>query len=517
MRQGILGLLALGWIGLQGAHGQTGAYQEPLPVQSQGVQPGVGFAPPAPSRFPNYVPATYPGYGPAPTYAPPAAGYWAPPPRYAFQPAPAPAYPMPGPAYGAPRPGFLPQAAVMPVSAQNQQPEPLPAPMPVVPMPVTQPSAPQAAAQPAAPQEVVSEPVIVDSGLPAEPPEPYMAAPEGNWRPHKGARIYGTAEYLRWQIPAQPLVPTLSLSVSQPKVVPVLANEYQNGARFTLGMWLNDYRNVAIEGSYSFLLTGGSFNQLTFPPVKLTAKPIFDGVVGESSIVSTETSFSTAELNGRYHACDLECCGGVLRLDFLGGLRFTNLSENLTIRGTSSFGTAPVLLSDTTVVSIDSFGTHNHLFAGQVGVDTGLSWRRLSLNAYGKLALGDNVETVHINGITQVAGPPVVGTFTATGGFFAQPSNIGGYQRQAFDVMTEWGVNMGYQLCGWCRLGMGYSMAYLTHAIRPGDQFDPTTAGAAARPALFFVGGPRPLPQFNNFNETGFWAQGISFTVELSF
>ena len=70
---------------------------------------------------------------------------------------------------------------------------------------------------------------------------------------------------------------------------------------------------------------------------------------------------------------------------------------------------------------------------------------------------GDRVILIHghfvdlkqhlaVNGITQVAGPPVVGTFTATGGFFAQPSNIGGYQRQAFDMMTEWGANMGYQL-----------------------------------------------------------------------
>lgn len=523
MRKGILGLLAFGWIGLQCAHGQTD-YQEPLPVQSAGVRTSVGFVPAGPSRYPNYAPA-YPSYAPAPgyTFAAPPGGYW-PAPNYPVPPGYRPgaaAFAPPSPAYAPPpntpqQAAFLPAVdgrapyAVVPAAAQDLTPPPPGQPEQI--------QAPKLASQPESPSVVASEPYVVDSGAPPEPPEPYMAAPVSDWRPHKGSRFYGTAEYLYWQTKAPPLVSTLSLSLAAPKTVPTLSDENLNGGRFSLGLWINDSRDWALEGNYFFLQTGGTFNSLTFPPTKLTVKPIFDGIISESSVVSSSTSFSGAELNGRYHLCNLDCFfGTVLRLDFLGGFRFVDLSENLTITGKSAFGTAPVLLSDTSVINTDSFGTHNHLFAGQFGVDTGISWWRLSLDAYGKLAMGDNVQSVHINGITQVAGPPVVGNFTTPGGFFAQPSNIGGYQRHEFAMLPEVGLNLGFHIFEHCRLGVGYTYTYFYHVVRPGDQFDPATAGAAARPPLFFVGGPRPQPLFNNFNETNFWAQGISFTVEVNY
>src|SRR5205823_6299455 len=102
-----------------------------------------------------------------------------------------------------------------------------------------------------------------------------------------------------------------------------------------------------------------------------------------------------------------------------------DLSENLTLNSSTQFGAAPALLSGALVTTSDSFGTHNHAFAGQIGTDAGFRWGRWSLDLHTKVGFGDNRETVLINGNTRVSAPPALGNFAVPGGFFAQPSNIG--------------------------------------------------------------------------------------------
>jgi hypothetical protein len=131
------------------------------------------------------------------------------------------------------------------------------------------------------------------------------------------------------------------------------------------------------------------------------------------------------------------------------------------------------------------------------------------------VALGDNRETVAINGSTQVVAPPVLGNISAPGGFFAQPSNIGHFSRDQFSVLPEVGLNLAYKLGDHCRLGAGYTLVYINSVVRPSEQLD-VTAGGASRPPLFFLGGARPQPTFA-FNESSFWAHGVNFTVEFSY
>ena len=203
-------------------------------------------------------------------------------------------------------------------------------------------------------------------------------------------------------------------------------------------------------------------------------------------------------------------------LDLLVGFRYADLSEDLLLNNSTQFGTAPVLLSNATLTTSDMFGTHNHFYGGQIGAEAALDIGRFDINAHAKVAFGENIEEVTINGNTQVSGPPALGNFSTVGGFFTQPGNIGSFRHDAFAVLPEVGVNVGFKVCDRCRLSVGYTFVYLSNVVRPGDQID-ATAGGATRPPVSFLGGARPQPQFANFNETGFWAQGINLTVELNY
>ena len=86
--------------------------------------------------------------------------------------------------------------------------------------------------------------------------------------------------------------------------------------------------------------------------------------------------------------------------------------------------------------------------------------------------------------------------------------------RDAFAVVPEVGVNVGYQITESLRLFAGYSFIGWSDVARPGDQIDvglnpnliPTSATFGA------PGGP-PRPALA-VQRTDFWAQGVNFGVE---
>jgi hypothetical protein len=361
---------------------------------------------------------------------------------------------------------------------------------------------------------------------PPEPSEPYLVGPVGTWKPSKGYWFYGSADYLFWWVKGQPLPSNLSLSLSSPTTVPDLTAHGLDGGRFFLGMWLSERQDLGVEAGYFFLGARTATETQNFPGSAITQKPIFDGIAAEMSQITSSATLWGSEANVRHEwwrttlgasepgASATGHAHPSLHLDFLGGFRYVDLSENLTINSSTQFGTAPVLISNALVNTSDSFGTHNHLFAGQIGAEAGVRWWRFGFDVFSKVALGDNHQTVVINGNT-AASAPLIGNITTPGGFFAQPSNIGRLSRDRFGVLPEAGANLTFALGDHCRLGVGYTFLYFANVVRPGSQIDPT-AGGATRPPIFFLGGPRPSPVFN-FTESGFWAQGLSATLEISF
>jgi len=160
----------------------------------------------------------------------------------------------------------------------------------------------------------------------------------------------------------------------------------------------------------------------------------------------------------------------------------------------------------------DRFDVQNNFFGGQLGARAEVRWERLSLNLLAKVALGDSSETVSIHGSTQIDTQPEIGA-----GLLALSSNSGRFQHNAFAVVPEVNVSIGFQVTEHFRAFAGYSFLYWSQVARPGDQVDlglnenlvPTskTFGAA--------GGP-PRPAFA-LHSTDFWAHGINLGLEFRY
>ncbi len=212
----------------------------------------------------------------------------------------------------------------------------------------------------------------------------------------------------------------------------------------------------------------------------------------------------------------------MFRADLLGGFRYVQLDENLTmtedfVRRSRSVN-FPDEIIGTRVRVIDQFATTDDFYGGQIGTAMTYSRANWSVDLRGTVALGVTHQSLTIAG-GQARGPLIDGsTFAAVGGLLALPNaNIGQYSRDVFSVVPEIGVTLGYQITSRWRATLGYNFLYWSNVIRPGDQID-TTIDVTRIPRFLPpnsnvqpVFPPRPIALLAN---TDFWAQGISFGAE---
>ena len=365
------------------------------------------------------------------------------------------------------------------------------------------------------------------------------------------SRFWVSAEYLLWNVKNQrtpPLVTTSPLGTPQAAagVLPPAATVFppdngsffdglRSGARFTFGMWLAQDQCLGIESETFFLGRRSTDSTYSSPGTPILARPFtnvpsslapipgqlselvaFPGVVAGSVNVHTSSELYGTELNLRSNLWR-NCCW---RLDVIGGFRYLNLNESLDVNEnlTEAAGMGnpggPVMVHD-------SFETTNNFYGGQVGLDMGFKRGRWSLDLLGKIALGDMHESVRIDGDTAFPG---LGT-VAPGGFLAQPSNIGTFDRNRLAFIPEGGLKVGFQATQHCRLTIGYSFMYLSDVLRPGDQID-TRVDLRQVPVTSFLTGGATVPQMLMppatfpgvvMKRSDFWAQGINFGVEFKF
>src|SRR5204862_3290018 len=103
------------------------------------------------------------------------------------------------------------------------------------------------------------------------------------------------------------------------------------------------------------------------------------------------------------------------------------------------------------------------------------------------------------------------------GGLLALPSNIGTFSRSKFTVVPELTVNVGYHICGWMRLFVGYNLLHIDNVVGPGDQVDRVVNLTQTKhlfPGAPFSGLPRPSALFQS---SDFRGQGVNFRVESRF
>ena len=381
----------------------------------------------------------------------------------------------------------------------------------------------------------------------------------GPWGPHEDpddigppptvpCRLYGSAEYLLWWTRSANLPPLVTTGppasqgiLGQPGTVVLFGGsavdfDGQSGGRFTAGYWLNCDNTVAIEGSLFFLgqqavnfnanstmfpvlarpffavnpgVPGGEFRQLTAFP------GLFTGAIN----ASTATRLWGAEADLRCKGCCGCCCDCGYQIDWLAGVRYLELNDNLHINEAIQF--PPGVLANLPVGGngfvFDSFGTRNQFTGGQVGTDIELHHGCWSLDLKAKVAIGDTHETVNINGGQLLVDPRGFST-AFQGGLLALPSNIGHFTRDRFGVVPEVGIQLGYHFTEHLRAFVGYNFLYWSNVLRAGDQIDRnldvTQIPNFSVPGAVSAGQTRPAVLFH---ETSFWAQGLTVGVELKY
>jgi hypothetical protein len=315
-------------------------------------------------------------------------------------------------------------------------------------------------------------------------------------------------------------------------------NNIRPGGRLMGGVWLDDYQSFALEGNYFALLTETTtFSRTSVFDGSSTSDPILarpflnvspginqqasilaafpDFVVGPgpmvvnisgSVLVQESSEFQSAGGGGRLALTNFDA---PLRLFLLGGYRWLELDETLSITNASTPGIAP--FPQTRVQSVDTFAVDNVFNGGEIGLASELVAGRFSLTFDHRLALGNMYERLVIDGRTSAIHDGFVASYT--GGVLAQPTNIGTYSRNRFVLIPQTGVKLGFQLFQPLRLTVGYDFLYISRVLRPGDQVNlsvnPTqTAGG------LLIGTPQPQAPFN---DTSIWLQGISAGLDLRF
>jgi hypothetical protein len=359
----------------------------------------------------------------------------------------------------------------------------------------------------------------------------------------KDPRIWVRAEYMIWWIkPAHfpPLVTSgdpgdaAPAALGSPNTNLLFGNsgmDYfdRQGGRFSAGWWLDDGQLWGVEAGYFFL--GGRAIKQNFvsPGNPVLATPFFNvnsgqpdaslvtypGVMSGRIAVDAPSFLQGAEGNLNATLWRSEH----FRLEGLAGFRYLYLSEGLNLTETSLVQLAPqyvgmVPFDGNTITVIDNFDTHNHFYGGQIGTRAELDYKRWSLSLLTKVAVGVSHEVVTIRGFTGIDTQPAIAN---NAGLFAVASNSGQFTRNAFAVVPEVGLNLGFRLTDHIRIFGGYSFLYWNNVARPGDQVDTnvnlnlvptsTTYGAAGGPA-------RPSLAFRS---TDFFAHGANFGLEIRY
>ena len=368
-------------------------------------------------------------------------------------------------------------------------------------------------------------------------------------------RFWIRGEYLLWQTKGMNLPPmvTTGPSTQQPQNAGVIGqsgteilygggeilDSSRDGLRFRFGRWCDPCAKIGWDVDLIYLAEEGELFERTSTGAPILARPFFNtqlnrndselvaypGIVTGSVIVGTTSEMLSIAPRVRYNLCCSDfyanpadaCsipngCGGVAcpqqvsqRIDLLLGYRYTGLDESLLTQELLSSNQNGV---PTSFDLQDSFLTKNDFH----GFEIGLEWERYrgpwSLEWAGRVALGNNTETVTIDGSTTSSTNGV--DFGDEGGLLALSSNIGTYKHDTFAVIPELDITMGYLIGPNLRFTVGYTLLYWNKVVRPGDQID-TSINTNLIPPAQPGGDDRPAFVLN---ETDIWAQGVSFGLD---
>jgi hypothetical protein len=241
-------------------------------------------------------------------------------------------------------------------------------------------------------------------------------------------------------------------------------------------------------------------------------------VIGGTGLFNGEfrssTSFHMGGAEGNLLRNLIYC--DMIKANFLLGVRYVDMSENLSIESSSILPNANNPLFPITSQVFDSFNTHNQFSGGQVGIETELRCGRWFSDLTGKFMMGNMHERLQINGLTDTTINGI--SNPQTGGLLALPTNIGAFSLNKYAYLGEGTATVGYQWTQRISTYVGGNYMYVDRVLRPGPQIDPvvnptyipTTNGQFGPPS----GVPRPVP---TFHQSDFWIGGVTIGLTVRY
>jgi hypothetical protein len=363
----------------------------------------------------------------------------------------------------------------------------------------------------------------------------------------KKYQVWASGEYLLWWVSrgpvTQPLVttgpPGSSGILGQPGVAVVAGPpgpDYSNldGARVTLGAWLDEFQHTGVELAWfdfaqktdvQTVASDGNGAPLLSRPVvnAMTGAEAVSPVALPTILVGRADVRSSLDLWG----AEANLVGSLVRgryvwVDMTAGFRYLQLNEDFSV-GTTSTLIAPGPLAfvgklqppGTTVGVEDVFRTQNQFYGGQLGLRGEVTYGRFFFDLAGKLAVGNNEEFLVISGGTAAQGP--AGVAAAPGGLLAVASNSRLYSHGQVTVIPELTAKVGFCLTPHLGAFFGYNLLYWPYLARPENQIDRTVAPQLVPTNLAFGQAGAPARPTTTFPTSHFWAQGLVVGVEYRY
>jgi hypothetical protein len=300
----------------------------------------------------------------------------------------------------------------------------------------------------------------------------------------------------------------------------------RHGGRINVLRWLDDCQSVAVEFSFMGLASDDTRYRAASLGDPILARPFYnvirqrqdaeliafpEVIVGSVDVVTTSELYSAGALLRRPWIC-----GSCAQIDMIGGYRYVRFREGLTVfEDLISKDEQGDVQVDTQIDVYDSFTTTTDFHGGEIGLATEWYHGPFSLSLLTKLAIGRANQAVAINGSTTVT-TPGDSPETAPGGLLAlRGTNLGKCRKDRFAMLPELDLTLNCRVSHCLRLSAGYSLLYLTEAVRTGDQIDlavnPTyVPGSPGTPS----GPRRPAPRLHS---TSMWAQGLNVGAVFEF
>lgn len=200
--------------------------------------------------------------------------------------------------------------------------------------------------------------------------------------------------------------------------------------------------------------------------------------------------------------CGESCGGNACMLGIKIGPRFSHLNDEIGI--TESLTSAQ---TGSTFQLVDFFDTENSFLGGEIALLARRQQGQLSIDLGLQLAIGGTRQELDVSGYNSVTTAAGAVT-TAPGGFFAQDSNSGSWDRTRFSLIPGLEAGLGWDFRNGWRFSAAYSLMYWTNVLRASEQID-----TAVDPNFFGpgAGAGRPAPLLN---ESDYLAHGISIGFE---